>query len=58
MSDTRKTQTDIAATMGLTQSFVSKLEKKNDDAIPLGDLRRYAAALDMEIPIVLQKRTR
>ena len=46
-------QKDIADKFGCTQSRISKLESDDDSDLRLGDLRDYAAALGLELRIVL-----
>lgn len=46
-------QQDIAGMIGCTQSRISKLESATDSQIRLGDLEAYAAALGLEVKLVL-----
>jgi transcriptional regulator with XRE-family HTH domain len=46
-------QKDVADKFGCTQSRISKLESDDDSDLRLGDLRDYAAALGLEMRIVL-----
>jgi transcriptional regulator with XRE-family HTH domain len=53
------TQKDIAERMGCTQGRVSKLENSLDEAITVGDLRKYASALGLSTQFTLMpKETR
>jgi len=45
------TQADVAKKMGYRQSKISKLEHTGADSISVGDLRRYAEALGVNITI-------
>lgn len=49
-------QADMTKHLGCTQGRVSKLENSNDDDLRLGNLRRYADALDMDVQIVLARK--
>lgn len=42
-------QSDVAKSMGCSQSRVSKMEKSADDRLRYGDLRRYAQAVGCEL---------
>lgn len=48
-------QKDVADKMNCTQSRVSKLENGKDDDLPIGAFRDYAAALGLEMSIVLSR---
>jgi transcriptional regulator with XRE-family HTH domain len=53
------TQTQAAKKLGWTQGRVSKLEKKEDRKVAVGDLLDYAEELDMQIAITfLPKKTK
>ncbi len=49
-------QKDIAESLGCSQSKLSKLENGTDDELHLGDLRRYAEALGMQLRVVLSEK--
>ena len=51
-------QADVAKVLGVTQSRISKIEHGVDDNLRLGELAAYARALDMDIAVVLKKRSR
>ncbi len=53
-----KSQKDIALAMGCSQSRVSKLESGKDDDLRIGDFAKYAAALGLEMMVVLGKNDR
>jgi transcriptional regulator with XRE-family HTH domain len=49
--DAGLTQADMAKTMGLSQSAISKLEAKADDEITMGEIRAYAKSTNQRIAI-------
>lgn len=51
--DSGKTQSDIARTLGITQSTVSKLER-GEITPNLGELRRFCMAMDIDFPVFAQ----
>lgn len=50
-----KSQSDIARSMGCSQSRVSKFEASRDDELRLGDLRGYLEALDFDLRLVFAR---
>jgi transcriptional regulator with XRE-family HTH domain len=49
----RLSQQDIATSMGVSQSKISKLEASNDDVLSLEDMRGYLQAMNLQVQILV-----
>jgi transcriptional regulator with XRE-family HTH domain len=54
--DLGMSQTDLAQRLGVTPSWVSKLESRPQEELRLGPLARWAAALGLELRVELVPR--